>query len=1016
MHKLNVAIGRSHSYWGSKPLPDLLNIFEKVEDGDIVLDPFCGRGNPALAALMRGTRVISSDLNPMGVFLTKVLIRPISIPLLKSAFHDVEAMVSESILEIYSVRCPDCKERATIDYLVWNKIKPEAAKISCNHCGPVYLNKLLPSFIRKQMDLSQASPQYWYPKRRIHSNRKPAVDYHYELFTGRNLSMLAELFNAINKISFENCRDALRYVFTAMLYSCSVMQMFSEKEPSSSHEWTALRFYLPPKRKEINVWKSFKGRFETFLKCKRILNTKCFVRITDSPDKFFSKKYETLICESDAFDLIKDFGRNARHVFLDPPYIEDIDYLAFSEFWGAWLRMKFNFKAEWQFRKLKEEDLKKILTLVNEITTKHCNVILALHPKYSKGWDMQHVISDSGYVVHPFIGFYYDNSNKRGGMDKRKDEFFILLKKELVGEIATDYYKSPSFYKETTQQEKIFPYLRTAGFLKPKAKAESIRSFTFELQLVPDHLHRLLQETEKEIIVGATRNKEINSKTYNSLCYAFISQILSKDGWKITYTDPSHFVDHIFGISLGENSAISSGELTKRSAFTAQKDNRRIHFCFDHSPQSCQKQVSREVQSSDGTDFKNVCVMIVRSETDMNLLRKNADKWPGGFFVCFEQIREKCEEINIKKYPKLCGPTPQRASDSNKIADITSVKAEVIDNIPVGGRDNPDHYKLRFQAPELPHITPGQFIMMDTSPQKRFSGSALVELDKLRSSFTLSPKAFLKRPFGIHRAYYPNFNQDYLKNLSLPPILATVMHTVYPHEFDIFYKVLESGVGTNEMKKLKKGQKIQITGPLGKRFNLRELRAEGFNEIHVIGGGVGMAPLVFMVQALRFFAFKVRTFIGIENFEFLKHKDNLFKGFAENPKDVKLYVHDLLAIGVDHKDIHVSCDKTGDTDKEIPKRNFHFGLVGEQYEQYLQKNHSRKNILAFTCGPDAMMRHIEDITAKYNIPLKVLMEKRMACGIGVCLSCVCKTKNGKGHYSRVCVEGPIFDANEIEWK
>jgi dihydroorotate dehydrogenase electron transfer subunit len=410
--------------------------------------------------------------------------------------------------------------------------------------------------------------------------------------------------------------------------------------------------------------------------------------------------------------------------------------------------------------------------------------------------------------------------------------------------------------------------------------------------------------------------------------------------------------------------------------------------------------------------------MIVPSEKDMNARRqvKNANKWPGVFFACLEQIRKKYEEIDPAEYLKYFRPTTASADSENKeLGEITAFKAEIVDNIPVGG-DSPNHFKLRFRAHEMPGIIPGQFIMMDTAPLTSAAKSVNAVLDRKKHFLNLNPQAFLKRPFGIHRSFYPNFEQDYLKKLSLPPTLATVMHTVFPHEFDIFYKVLENGVGTKELKKLKKGHKIRMTGPLGKRFDLRELRKEGVEEVHIIGGGVGMAPLVFMAQALRFYAFKIRAFIGIESFKALKHSDDLFKGFVEDPKDVKLYVDDLLATGVDRTNIYVSCDKPGGPGKVIPKSNFHHGLISELYKMYLQQKHGRKKILAFTCGPMAMMEEINNISRKYKITLKALMEKRMACGIGVCLSCVCKTRNGKEQYSRVCVDGPVFDAREIVWQ
>ena len=180
-----------------------------------------------------------------------------------------------------------------------------------------------------------------------------------------------------------------------------------------------------------------------------------------------------------------------------------------------------------------------------------------------------------------------------------------------------------------------------------------------------------------------------------------------------------------------------------------------------------------------------------------------------------------------------------------------------------------------------------------------------------------------------------------------------------------------------------------------------------------------MAPLVYMVQALRFFAFDIKAFIGIESFDILKHKEDSFAdgSFSENPKDLKLYVDDLKATGIKSADIYVSCDKQSSYEKgTVLKNNFFYGFVSKQYKRYLENRSTSKNILAFTCGPNVLMEKIHKITSKHDIPLKVLMERRMGCGIGVCLSCVCKTNQSTSGYSRVCIDGPIFNSEDIKWR
>lgn len=437
------------------------------------------------------------------------------------------------------------------------------------------------------------------------------------------------------------------------------------------------------------------------------------------------------------------------------------------------------------------------------------------------------------------------------------------------------------------------------------------------------------------------------------------------------------------------------------------------------------KTILNNIKDHDKGKFNNICAMVVRDVIGMQKRRRvtEANKWPRGFFLSFPEIQRKAEKLNAKEYLKVCASAP--IPESPKPSPIMSVTAVVKENVSVG--ENKNHFKLRFKLKFKTHhsfnIIPGQFIMMATAPKGQDIVMEPIRLDKIKPSL-IEPKPYLKRPFGIHRAFYRNFSEDkaYLQTLSLPPELATVLHTVFPNKFEIFYKVLASGIGTKELAKLNKGDEIQLTGPLGKRQDIREFRTEGFKEIHVIGGGVGMAPLIFMVQALRYYSYTVKAFIGTEKIGMLQYKrkddsDGLSGTFDEASHDAPIYIGDLIEAGIDPADIYVS-STVSETFGMIPQRNIYKGMVSEQYRNYLQQRQlPRKEIIAFACGPMGMMKALVPITQEYTIPLKVLMEKRMACGIGVCLSCVCKTKTetGESKYSRVCTDGPIFDASEIIW-
>jgi dihydroorotate dehydrogenase electron transfer subunit len=137
---------------------------------------------------------------------------------------------------------------------------------------------------------------------------------------------------------------------------------------------------------------------------------------------------------------------------------------------------------------------------------------------------------------------------------------------------------------------------------------------------------------------------------------------------------------------------------------------------------------------------------------------------------------------------------------------------------------------------------------------------------------------------------------------------------------------------------------------------------------------------------------------------------------GEDSKEASIYIGDLENIGLTRNDIYVSNENEATSDKIDPSHQYS-GFVTDQYEKYLKNLKGSHKILAFSCGPIPMMKHLHNaITKKYNIPLYVLLEKRMACGIGVCLSCVCRKKeHGNEKYVRVCTDGPLFNAKDIVW-
>jgi len=1030
------SISRSHLYWGRKSTSGLSRVLEGLKPGDIFLDPFCGGGTSIVTALGKGARVIASDLNPMAVFLSKVLIQPISVFALKEAFKAIRDDASDGILENYTILCPKCRRQILFDYLKWNSQNgegiPEAVKIKCNYCGLKDLHQLSRDEIDRQLKLSAIQPKLWFPKAPIRSQRKTKVEFFHELFTGRNLTSLSELWNAIENIPSARCKDALKYVFTAMLYSCSSMQMFSEKWPSSSRGWTAPRFYLPSIRQEKNVWQAFESRFKTVLKAKEKINPICkFVRISNSMNKFVSSDDNLFIykAEFSKFSFPKNLDVN--HVFLDPPYNDDIDYLGFSEFWACWLGMASDIESGWHPGIISVEEnsekLLKLLVRMKKNTTSSCLVTLAYGSKSTVAWELlNETISKAGYKIQEEMPIIWDNSQKRG-KNLSKDLYLILRKTSKKSKV-NDYEVTEKDLKELTF------LVRVAAFLLPDiSNPEGIVELA--VNLVKPHLRIPLRKIEKSFIRSCTSDKELNRKAYNRLAFVFIKLILSQDNFRIVSANSSQFDEtDISGYDEIEALTTPKG-LADGADFVAENaEGNRIIFCFyDELKAEARKRIAKRVFETDKDKFREICYLVTSKPKDLWMRCRQvkwADNWPRGFFIGFNKLFEKARELDVTRFGHLTKISPWTDSDFRSRKKIEHFNAQVLENFPVGGNGDHKHFMLRFEAPQLEYVVPGQFVMIDTLPYDkrrkvdiRQSIRPLATPESYSSiarKMNLTSKSFLKRPFSIHRAYYRHFELGYLKNIYLSRTLASITHTVFPHKFEIFYKLIENGTGTNELKEIKRGDTFKILGPLGKRPNLAKWQSDGIEEVHLIGGGVGMAPLMFFGQALRYYSFRIKAFIGIDRIDTLLYKAPFGKTFEDDPGKAYVYVDNLRSIGLHGNDIYISFEKKDENkgiDLGLPKTNYSQGFVSQQYASYLDKLDETDNILVLTCGPKPMLKALERITSEAHIRMKVLLEKRMGCGIGVCMSCVCPTKkNNVEQYSRVCMEGPLFDSEDINWE
>lgn len=183
----------------------------------------------------------------------------------------------------------------------------------------------------------------------------------------------------------------------------------------------------------------------------------------------------------------------------------------------------------------------------------------------------------------------------------------------------------------------------------------------------------------------------------------------------------------------------------------------------------------------------------------------------------------------------------------------------------------------------------------------------------------------------------------------------------------LIYRVI--GKGTKRLAKTSVGQKVSIMGPLGNGFDL------ACKKPLLVGGGLGIAPLLLLAKR---FAGKADILMGCKNVEEMDWPLPLFKNIVKNT----FITTDDGSMGM-----------RGFVSEYLPEI-----LTAESYDKI------------FVCGPEIMMRSSAEVAVRHGIICEVSLEKRMACGLGACLSCTIETKCGR---KKVCKNGPVFESREV---
>ena len=188
----------------------------------------------------------------------------------------------------------------------------------------------------------------------------------------------------------------------------------------------------------------------------------------------------------------------------------------------------------------------------------------------------------------------------------------------------------------------------------------------------------------------------------------------------------------------------------------------------------------------------------------------------------------------------------------------------------------------------------------------------------------------------------------------------------------IVYRI--AGDGTREFSRLRAGDTIDILGPLGNGFPLEEAKGK---RVMLMGGGIGIPPM-------------------LETAKVIQGEKIIVSGY----RDELFLTEELNAAG----QLYLATEDGS------------AGTKGNVLDAV--KANRLEADLIFACGPTPMLRAIKAYALDKGIPCWVSMEEKMACGIGACLACVCKSTEVDGHSQvhnkRICKDGPVFLSTEVE--
>ena len=189
------------------------------------------------------------------------------------------------------------------------------------------------------------------------------------------------------------------------------------------------------------------------------------------------------------------------------------------------------------------------------------------------------------------------------------------------------------------------------------------------------------------------------------------------------------------------------------------------------------------------------------------------------------------------------------------------------------------------------------------------------------------------------------------------------------------------GVGSAWLAEVRTGDTLDLVGPLGRAFPLPQRTASCL----LVGGGYGAAPLHFLTEVLVPLGHRVDLIVGASTEATLLHS-----------LEAKRVARTL---------------RTTTDDGSAGQR----GRVTDVMQEAVERGSTD---VVYACGPNAMLAAVSALGQRLGVPVRVALEERMACGLGICFTCVIPVRDREGEVQmrRSCIDGPVMDGARVQWR